>query len=80
MIIFKRLSKTIDFYFVFWYILIIKINTNKSKGVIITKKVFIKVADKIVSGALKMNVNSTTSLAAYQPKMPVELKKLSNVK
>lgn len=44
------------------------------------KKVFIKVADKLISGTLKMNVNSTTSVAAYQPKMPVEIKKLSNVK
>lgn len=44
------------------------------------KKVFIKAVDKMVSGTLKMNINSTTSVMAYQPKMPKELKKLSNVK
>lgn len=44
------------------------------------KKVFIKAVDKMVSGTLKMNVNSTTSLAIFQPKMPAELKALSKIK
>ncbi len=44
------------------------------------KNVFIKAIDKVVSGTLKMNVNSTTSLAIFQPKMPAELKKNSKVK
>lgn len=44
------------------------------------KNVFIKTVDKIVSSTLKMNVNSTTSIMAYQPKMPVELKKFSKIK
>lgn len=44
------------------------------------KKVFIKVVDKMVSGTLKMNVNSTTSLAIFQPQMPAELKALSKIK
>lgn len=44
------------------------------------KKVFIKVVNKMVSGTLKMNVNSTTSLAIFQPQMPAELKALSKIK
>lgn len=44
------------------------------------KNVFIKAIDKVVSGTLKMNVNSTTSIAIFQPKMPVELKKVSKIK
>lgn len=44
------------------------------------KNVFIKAIDKVVTGTLNMNVNSTTSLAIYQPKMPAELKKISKVK
>lgn len=44
------------------------------------KNVFIKAIDKVVSGTLKMNINSTTSLAIFQPKMPAELKKFSKVK
>lgn len=41
------------------------------------KKTFIMIADKFVGHALKLNVNSTTSLAIFQPQMPSELKKLS---
>ncbi len=33
----------------------------------------IKLADKLVEKTLKLNVNSTTSLMAYQPEMPTEL-------
>ena len=33
----------------------------------------IKLADKLEEKTLKLNVNSTTSLMAYQPEMPAEL-------
>lgn len=32
-----------------------------------------KVIDKLVSHALKVNVNSTSSFIAYQPEMPKQL-------
>lgn len=32
-----------------------------------------KIIDKIVGKALKMNINSTTSIVAFQPKVPKEL-------
>lgn len=44
------------------------------------KKVIIKTVDKIVSGTLKMNINSTTSVAIFQPKMPAALKAFSKIK
>lgn len=34
-----------------------------------------KAIDKAVSKAIKVNVNSTTSLMAFQPRVPKELKK-----
>lgn len=37
------------------------------------KKKFTKVVDNLISKALKMNVNSTTSLAMFQMKVPKEL-------
>ena len=37
------------------------------------KKEFTKAVDKLISKALKMNVNSTTSIAMFQPKVPKEL-------
>lgn len=37
------------------------------------KKEFTKAVDKLISKALKMNINSTTSIAAFQPKVPTEL-------
>lgn len=37
------------------------------------KKTFTKVADKIISKTLKLNINSTTSIAIFQPKFPKEL-------
>lgn len=37
------------------------------------KKSFTKAVDKLISKALKMNINSTTSIAAFQPKVPKEL-------
>ena len=37
------------------------------------KKSFTKAVDKLISKALKMNINSTTSIAAFQPKVPTEL-------
>lgn len=37
------------------------------------KKSFTKAVDKLVSKALKLNINSTTSIAAFQPKIPKEL-------
>lgn len=40
----------------------------------------IKLADKLVEKTLKLNVNSTTSLMAYQPKAPADLKKFSKIK
>lgn len=36
-----------------------------------------KAMDKIVSKALKLNINSTSSLAMFQPKIPKELSALS---
>ena len=36
-----------------------------------------KVFDKIVSKTLKLNVNSTTSVAMFQPKIPKDLSALS---
>ncbi len=38
------------------------------------KKAFISLVDKVVSFTVKTNVNSTTSVAAYQPKLPKEAK------
>lgn len=37
------------------------------------KKEFTKAVDKLISKALKMNINSTTSLAMFQPKVSKEL-------
>lgn len=37
------------------------------------KKKFTKVVDNLIGKALKMNVNSTTSIAMFQPKVPKEL-------
>ena len=37
------------------------------------KKTLTKTLDKILSKTLKMNVNSTSSLASFQPKIPKEL-------
>ncbi len=36
-----------------------------------------KAIDKIVSKTLKLNINSTSSLAMFQPKIPKELSALS---
>lgn len=44
------------------------------------KKVLIRCVDKLANVTLKLNVNSTTSLAAFQPTMPKELKELSEFK
>lgn len=44
------------------------------------KKTLIKCIDKFVMGSLKMNVNSTTSIIIFQPKIPKELSDLSKVK
>ena len=41
------------------------------------KKSLTKVIDKIVGGTLKLNINSTTSIAAFHPKVPKELSALS---
>lgn len=43
------------------------------------KKSFTKAVDKLINKALKMNVNSTTSIAMFQPKVPKELSALSKV-
>lgn len=40
------------------------------------KKTIVKLTDNLIKQALKLNVNSTTSLAAYQPEMPKELSSL----
>lgn len=40
------------------------------------KKSFTKAVDKLINKALKMNVNSTTSIAMFQPKVPKELSML----
>ena len=37
------------------------------------KKEFTKAVDKLISKALKLNINSTTSIAMFQPKVPKEL-------
>lgn len=37
------------------------------------KKKFTKAVDKLINKALKLNINSTTSVAAFQPKVPTEL-------
>ena len=39
------------------------------------KKTFTKVVNKFISKAVKTNINCTTSIAAFQPKLPSELKK-----
>ena len=44
---------------------------------ILMKKTFTKVVDKIISKAVKTNINCTTSFTAFQPKLPSELKKNS---
>ena len=36
------------------------------------KKKFTKAVDNLIGKALKMNVNSTTSIAMFQPKVPKE--------
>lgn len=41
------------------------------------KKSLTKAVDKLVSKTLKMNINSTSSLAMFQPKVPKELQTLS---
>lgn len=41
------------------------------------KKTFTKVVDRIISKAVKTNINCTTSFTAFQPKLPSELKKNS---
>ena len=41
------------------------------------KNIFSRSVDKLVSKVLKVNVNSTTSVTAFQPAIPTELKKLS---
>ena len=43
------------------------------------KKAIVKFTDKLIGKTLKLNVNSTSSLAAFQPDMPIELKRLSKV-
>lgn len=40
------------------------------------KKSFTKAVDKLISKALRLNINSTTSVAAFQPKVPKELSAL----
>lgn len=40
------------------------------------KKSFTKAVDKLIGKALKLNINSTTSVAAFQPKVPKELSAL----
>lgn len=37
------------------------------------KKTFTKTVDKLISKTLKMNINSTTSVAIFQPKVSKEL-------
>lgn len=44
------------------------------------KKAIVKLTDNFIKQALKLNVNSTTSIMAYQPKMPAEVKLLSKIK
>ncbi len=44
------------------------------------KKNAIKFVDKLVSKTLKLNVNSTSSVIVFQPKMPKGLEQLSNHK
>lgn len=44
------------------------------------KNVFVKCVDKLVSNALKLNINSTTSITAFQPLVPKELNVLSKFK
>lgn len=41
------------------------------------KKSLTKAVDKLVSKTLKMNINSTSSLAMFQSKVPKELQTLS---
>lgn len=43
------------------------------------KKEFTKAVDKLISKALKMNVNSTTSIAMFQMKVPKELSMLKKL-
>lgn len=40
------------------------------------KKEFTKAVDNLIGKALKLNVNSTTSIAMFQPKVPKELSML----
>lgn len=37
-------------------------------------KMLIKAIDKLVKNSIKLNINSTTSLAAYQPAMSSKIK------
>ena len=37
------------------------------------KKSFVKIIDRTIGKTLKMNVNSTSSFASFQPKIPKEL-------
>lgn len=41
------------------------------------KKTIVKFTDSLVRQTLKLNVNSTTSIVIFQPKMPKELSSLS---
>lgn len=38
------------------------------------KKTTVKIIDKLVSKVIRANVNSTTSIIAYQPRIPAEIK------
>lgn len=44
------------------------------------KNIIVKFTDKLVDKTLKMNINSTTSIAIYQPEVPKKLFDLSKVK
>ncbi len=39
------------------------------------KKRVVALTDKVVKEAVKLNINSTTSIAAFQPKVPNEIKR-----
>lgn len=43
-------------------------------------KKIVKCIDKFVENTLKLNINSTTSVAAYQPQVPTKLNSLSKLK
>lgn len=44
------------------------------------KKSITKTVDKLISKTLKMNINSTTSIAAFQPKVSKELSVFKKIK